>query len=326
MKKLKIFKFVFFLFFALQLNAALILTALPLTAQAEDDYSSLDYTPQIKIPVSGSGLDQATTKVGSYNSSSGVMSSDLLARYIKALYDYGMIICGILAAIVLMGGGVLWLTSGGDSGKVSQAKELIIGSLTGTVILFSSWIILNTINPDLLKMRVITTQVVKPYYMNSSGFIENEKDIPKDMTYGWVCMNSAEQSCTNTDPPTINLNINICYSGKPANTKPTCGYGLLWCCGKSASDVQKSNICQGEANGTSCRLNSTSILGSGYCQNNKCEPCKITGDSSNNEGAPCGNHYECKSTYSTCGNSGYGYCFCNILGQNCNCRYSMPII
>lgn len=165
MKKIKIFKFVFFLFFALQLSGAFILTALPLTAQAEDNYSSLDYTPQIKIPVSGSGLDQATTKVGSYDSASGVMSSDLLARYIKALYDYGMIICGILAAIVLMGGGVLWLTSAGDSSKVGQAKELITGSIIGTVILFSSWLILNTINPDLLKMKVITTQIIKKINM-----------------------------------------------------------------------------------------------------------------------------------------------------------------
>lgn len=161
MKKLKIFKFIFFLFFALQLSGTVILATLPLVAQAEDNYSSLDYTPQINLPVSGSGLDQATTKVGSYDSASGVMSSDLLARYIKALYDYGMIICGILAAIVLMGGGVLWLTSAGDSSKISQAKELITGSLVGTVILFSSWIILNTINPDLLKMKVITTQIIK---------------------------------------------------------------------------------------------------------------------------------------------------------------------
>lgn len=161
MKNLKILKLFFFLFFFAQLSSAITIAALPWPAQAADNYNSLDYTPQIQIPVSGSDLNKASTKVGSYNSATGVMTSDLLARYIKALYDYGMIIGGILAAIVLMGGGVLWLISAGDPSKINQAKELISGSLVGTVILFSSWLILNTVNPDLLKLQSIKTQVVK---------------------------------------------------------------------------------------------------------------------------------------------------------------------
>lgn len=128
------------------------------TASAQE-YNSLIFQPQIHIPVGGSGFEQGNIQVGSYNETTGKMTSDLLARYIKVIYNYGMMIAGILGAIVLMGGGVLWLTSSGSDTRVQQAKELILGSLVGLVILFCSWLLLNTINPELLKMKTITTQV-----------------------------------------------------------------------------------------------------------------------------------------------------------------------
>ena len=119
---------------------------------------SIEYKPQIQLPVPGSGLDQKTIAVGDFKD--GRMTSDLLAKYIKAVYDYGIMIAGILAAIVLMGGGILWLTSGGNDSRITQAKEMIIGSLTGLAILFTSWVLLNTINPELLKMKTISLNVV----------------------------------------------------------------------------------------------------------------------------------------------------------------------
>jgi len=79
-----------------------------------------------------------------------------LSEYIINIYDYGVKIAGILAALVLMAGGILWLVSGGDASKVTQAKELIIGSVSGLVILLASYIILAQINPDLVNFQPIT--------------------------------------------------------------------------------------------------------------------------------------------------------------------------
>jgi hypothetical protein len=153
---LKISKIAFLLALTLPISGLIVLTT-PKTVIAAPAINSLIFTPQVQIPNSGIS---ANTNVGSYEN--GVMSSDLLAKYIKAFYNYGMSIAGILAAIVLMGGGLLWLTSAGNDSKIAQAKELIAGSITGAVILFSSWIILNTINPDLLNMKIIKTQVAQP--------------------------------------------------------------------------------------------------------------------------------------------------------------------
>jgi len=79
-----------------------------------------------------------------------------LSEYVINIYDYGVKIAGILAALVLMAGGILWLVSGGDSSKITQAKELIIGAISGLVILLSSYIILAQINPDLINFQPIT--------------------------------------------------------------------------------------------------------------------------------------------------------------------------
>jgi len=76
-----------------------------------------------------------------------------LGEYIIAIFNYGLAIVGILAAIILMAGGLIWLTSGGSSSKVGQAKELMLGSIVGLLILVVSWVILNTINPELVNFR-----------------------------------------------------------------------------------------------------------------------------------------------------------------------------
>jgi hypothetical protein len=140
--------------------------------------AQLKFKPQINIP----GGIKGETAVGS--KVDGEMYSTLLGDYIKGIYNYSFAIAGILAAIVLMGGGVLWLISGGNQTKVAQAKDIIGGSLIGLVILFSAYIILNTINPALLEMPAISIKGVdfvptdsnqiaccgcELFYLNKSG-------------------------------------------------------------------------------------------------------------------------------------------------------------
>ncbi len=77
-----------------------------------------------------------------------------IARYIIAIYNYGISIGAILATIVLMAAGLVWLTSGGSQDKIGQAKNMISGSIVGLVLLFSSYMILNMVNPELVNFRV----------------------------------------------------------------------------------------------------------------------------------------------------------------------------
>lgn len=307
------------LFFTLQIiaSAAILSSPLPALAQSEEDIQTpIQFTPQIGIPsvgIPGSGFNVAPTPVGTFDVSSGKMISNLLPRYIRSLYNYGLAIAGILATIVLMGGGVIWMMSGGDSGKVSQAKELITGSISGLLILVVAWIILNTINPNLVNLKGIETQVVKKvaYCCDSTkGNIPMDKD--GKCTSGILCTNGS--ICTNTNNSSDSAgNSFICINkadygccewkklnhpdelycqSNPINqacpkTSPKVGYEYgtyykSWCeTGAwvgTMSCLDKPTGCQDKKNGTPCRVNDTQ---NGACYNSICwagkgkkdEPC-----------------------------------------------------
>ncbi len=96
-----------------------------------------------------------------------------LGEYLTAIYNYALKIGGILAAVMLMAGGVMWLISGGDAGKVGTAKEIISGSIIGLVLLFSSYLILSQINPNLVAMRPITLGSISGKHMDAVSKIKD---------------------------------------------------------------------------------------------------------------------------------------------------------
>ncbi len=76
-----------------------------------------------------------------------------IAKYIKTIYHYAIGVVGILAAIVLMFGGVLWLTAGGNPSRIENAKTWIGSSLAGLIIALASYGILYTLNPSLVNFH-----------------------------------------------------------------------------------------------------------------------------------------------------------------------------
>ena len=48
---------------------------------------------------------------------------------------------GVLFIVMIIYGGFVWMTAGGDSGKVQKAKDTIIKATIGIVIILSSYII-----------------------------------------------------------------------------------------------------------------------------------------------------------------------------------------
>ncbi|MFA6995329.1 MAG: pilin [Patescibacteria group bacterium] len=114
---------------------------------------------QISIP----GLNLTTSSIQSELNADGsyTVSVPWIGQYIGGIYNYGVGIAGILAAIMLMAGGVLWLISAGDASKITQAKELITGSITGLIILTTSYLLLYTINPELTQFKPIDLGAIK---------------------------------------------------------------------------------------------------------------------------------------------------------------------
>jgi len=165
--------------------------------------------PELQISIPGLTLTPSSSiKYTSNSDGSYYVEIPWLSEYLSAIYNYGLSIAGILAAIVLMGGGLFWLISGGDTSKITQAKELIIGSVTGIIILFSSYIILIQINPNLVKFKPITIGTLANKSFESSlenwaasGFKTKSYDIQcLEQKYVIVSVQNGNYKCAQVKP------------------------------------------------------------------------------------------------------------------------------
>jgi len=85
-----------------------------------------------------------------------------IAIYIYAIYNYMLAIGGVLAVVTIMIGGVIWLVSAGNASRIATAKSWITGSLTGLLILLTSYVLLYQINPNLVDTVYIELRTVTP--------------------------------------------------------------------------------------------------------------------------------------------------------------------
>ena len=79
----------------------------------------------------------------------GMAKKPLLPEYIVGIYNFALMIIGIVVFGALLYGGFRYLTSAGKPAAISDAKDQIFSAILGLIILFSSYIILTTINPEL---------------------------------------------------------------------------------------------------------------------------------------------------------------------------------
>ncbi|MEA2113734.1 MAG: hypothetical protein U9P63_03725 [Patescibacteria group bacterium] len=78
-----------------------------------------------------------------------------LAQYISYFYTFGLGLVALLAVGGLAIGGFLYMLSDTISSK-EEAKKYIWSALSGLVLLLSAYLILNTINPNLVKLKAPT--------------------------------------------------------------------------------------------------------------------------------------------------------------------------
>jgi hypothetical protein len=98
--------------------------------------ASAQYTNQEKIP--GAATQQSE-----------------FIPYLKDIINFGFAVIGILALFMLIIGAYQYLM-GAAAGNVSGAKETIVSALLGLILGLCGYVILKTINPDLVSFREIT--------------------------------------------------------------------------------------------------------------------------------------------------------------------------
>ncbi len=84
-----------------------------------------------------------------------------IGDFIQYMYRYGVLIAGLLAVIVIIVAGIQWTASAGNSEMVKNAQKKIAGALAGLLLAVLSYVILNTINPYLVNLRLPQIWMIK---------------------------------------------------------------------------------------------------------------------------------------------------------------------
>ncbi|HXK31942.1 MAG TPA: pilin [Candidatus Paceibacterota bacterium] len=99
---------------------------------------------------------------------SEITTTPLLPNCIRYIFNLAVIICGFISFGVLVLGGVRYIVSAGNPSTMSDANSQMLSGIMGLVIILGSWLILNTINPELKKISV----EYKPSELTDIGIAE----------------------------------------------------------------------------------------------------------------------------------------------------------
>jgi hypothetical protein len=156
-----------------------------------------------------------------------------LPDFVRYFYEWGLAIGGIVTFIALLFSGVLYLTSVGKPELMKEARDRAISAFFGLILLFGSWLILNTINPELTSFRS------GPLSLAGIQFFECATNADCIRTYGedYECT-TKKGECTKDDDCKKYGADYICNYGACFEKKGTCNkdedckknYGTQYVC------------------------------------------------------------------------------------------------
>lgn len=74
-----------------------------------------------------------------------------LGQMIEAIFSWSISLIGLVIFVRFFQAGFMWFTATGREGQIREAKTIMKNALYGALVLFSAFLILNTINPDLVR-------------------------------------------------------------------------------------------------------------------------------------------------------------------------------
>lgn len=122
---------VFLLFFSLLLSGLLLANGISATTNLETTY------PEIQ------GFKPQTVKTP-------------LPDYVKYIFNFFIATAGLIGFVALVVAGIRYLTSSGNVERLRKAKKQFIAALLGILLLLFSFLILTTINPELITFKQLT--------------------------------------------------------------------------------------------------------------------------------------------------------------------------
>lgn len=106
-----------------------------------------------------------------------------MVDYVEGAYRYAVFVGAILAVVMLMLGGLQWMTSGGDASRVTAAKKRINNAVVGLVLVIGSYTLLATISEDFILLQPTKIRSVIPDQYEWVGTPDEDAPTPSGGTY-----------------------------------------------------------------------------------------------------------------------------------------------
>jgi len=254
----------------------LVTSPLSILAQQADD--ELDY--YLSAPIPGGSNEQSVSS---------------LVEYVELLLPFLLSFAAIAALVMFILGGVQYMTGGISPSQLSAAKERIQNALVGLLLVVSSVLILSTINPELVKLKLNLRNVGE---CPECDLNRRELAPPRSINDGGGCIASSEcrsQLCINR----------ICEPGL-LNENSSCTYGQQCRSGVCGGGGASGTICigGGRGEGQSCQQGGQAQCEAGLiCVGSINATCERPG--SVEDGDSCSDSAQCKEG-SFCGDSWFG--------------------
>ena len=153
------------------------------TSPLEYETSCLNYTgtTNILVPIQSTGVVSSEYSTEPLAPLPGFTGSPTLGQWLESLFTILIVVAGILSLIMIIVGGMTYITSEsfGDKGK---GKTYIINAITGLVLALGAWVILNTINPDLAEDLDISIPTVS-LTIDQEAFVDYEQEIETGQSF-----------------------------------------------------------------------------------------------------------------------------------------------
>ena len=155
-----------------------------------------------------------------------------LPQYLRYIYNFSILIAGVLVFTLIVWGGARYFFSFGNPGRMAEAKNQIINALLGLLVVFTSYMILNTLNPQLLIFNIPTLE--KWHY----AYIRTQPQVAAVVPYQEIPVGTlitsevgvssflATSTASTTDPSVTSTNYLIAFS-TTTDAYPTPFQGML---------------------------------------------------------------------------------------------------
>jgi hypothetical protein len=102
----------------------------------------------------------------------------VLTEFVRYVFTLAIALAGLLAFGALIYGGIRYLTSAGDPTKMSDGKNQAMAGFLGLIILLSSYLILNTIDPQLVLKETPAIESLEKgiYAYVKAGCVDDPED------------------------------------------------------------------------------------------------------------------------------------------------------